>query len=147
MRKAILVLTFMLIAKSALAADLGVTDPWVRLMPPVAQTSAAYMTLHNPTASDIAVVGVTSDAAAKADLHGMRMQDGKMVMYHLDSVVVPAHGEFSFAPGGAHIMLIGLKQPLRSGQEVNIVLHLTDGENIPMLAPVRDMRGKRMHMR
>jgi len=146
MKKAMLVLSFMLFSHTAFAADLGVTDPWVRLMPPVAHATAAYMTLHNATASDIRILAVTCDAAAKSDLHDTRMQDGKMVMYHLDSVLVPAHGQFSFTPGHAHIMLMGLHNPLKVGQHVNIVLHLADGDSIRVRAPVRDMRGKMMHM-
>jgi periplasmic copper chaperone A len=142
MKKTMLLLMFMLLSRTTLAADLTVTDPWVRLVPPVAHASAAYLTLHNDTAADASVIAVTSDAADKSDLHGTRMQDGKMVMYHLDSVVVPAHGQFSFAPGGAHIMLMGLKRPLKAGQHVNIVLHLADGDSIQVAAPVRDMRGQ-----
>lgn len=147
MKRTILLLMFMLLSRSALATDLTVTDSWVRLVPPVSHASAAYLTLYNGTATNLSVIAVTCDAAAKSDLHGTRMRDGKMVMFHLDSVVVPAHGRFSFAPGGAHIMLMGLKRLLKPGQHVNIILHLANGDSIQVDAPVRDMRGRMMPMR
>lgn len=146
MKKILFVLATLLLAQTASAADLVARDARVRLMPPVAQSSAAYMTLKNTADSDINIIGVTTDAAASSDLHAMRMQDGKMVMFALDSVSIPAHGEFSFAPGGFHIMLMGLSRPLHEGDVVNIVLHLADGGAFTVQAPVRDMRmGKQMH--
>lgn len=148
MKRTLFILALLVLARPAAAAELTAHDAWVRLMPPVAQSSAAYMTLKNDSGVDVSVIGVTSDAASATDLHAMRMQDGRMVMFPMESVIVPAHGQFSFAPGGVHIMLMGLRQPLKPGQHVNIVLHLSDGESMLVRVPVRDMRkdGHR-HMR
>jgi len=146
MKRILFVLATLLFAQPATAAGLVARDAWVRLMPPVAQSSAAYMTLKNTTGSDISIIGVTTDAATSSDLHAMRMRDGRMVMFALDSVSIPSHGEFSFAPGGFHIMLMGLSRPLHEGDVVHIVLHLADGSSFTVQAPVRDMRmGKQMH--
>lgn len=136
----------MLASAGASAAEVSVVDPWVRLVPPASHASAAYLTLKNDGDHDVSVIGVSSDAATGSDLHGMRMNEGRMVMFRVESVVVPAHGRFSLVPGGMHIMLMGLKQPLKPGQAVDIVLYLSDGSSLPVQAPVRDMRPGGMHM-
>lgn len=140
MKKTLFALFTLLLAQTATAGELSARDAWVRLMPPVAQSTAAYMTLKNTGDADISIIAVTTDAAATSDFHAVRMQDGKMIMFPLESVIVPANGEFSFVPGGFHIMLMGLDKPLDAGDIVNIVLYLADGESLKVQAMVRDMR-------
>jgi len=140
MKWVLLALLILLPAQAAYAADMMVKDAWVRLMPPVAQNSAVYMTLKNMSDADIRIVDVSTDAASSNGFHTMRMQDGKMVMHHVDSVIVPAQGEFSFVPGGFHIMLAGLSRELHEKDVVNVVLTLADGGHFTLQAVVRDMR-------
>ncbi len=140
MKRVLLALLILLSAQAAYATDMVAKDAWVRLMPSVAQNSAAYMTLKNTSDSDISIIGVSTDAASSNNFHTMRMQDGKMVMFSVDSVIVPAHGEFSFMPGGFHIMLMGLSRELHEKDVVNIVLSLADGTHFKVQAVVRDMR-------
>jgi len=142
MKRMLLALSILLSSQVAYADDIVVKDAWVRLMPSVAQNSAAYMTLKNTSDSDISITAVSTDAASSNDFHTMRMKDGKMVMFPVASVIVPAHGEFSFVPGGFHIMLMGLSRELHEGDVVNIELSLADGEILQVQAIVRDMRMK-----
>jgi len=133
-------LLILLSAPVAYAGDLVVEDAWVRLSPPVADTTAAYMVVHNMGAGSEKLTGVACDVAASASMHTMRMSGNKMVMSALSEVDIPANGEARFSPGGSHVMLVGLKHPLKEGEMVGIVFRLSDGESFTLSAPVRDMR-------
>jgi len=139
-KKLVLVMLMVFSAQAAYATDLVAKNAWVRLVPSVAQNTAAYMLVRNVGADDVKLIGVTCDVAASADLHGMRMDDNRMVMFPLQEVNVPAGGEVAFAPGGMHMMLMGLKHSLKEGDVIEIVLHVSNGESLAVSAPVRDMR-------
>jgi copper(I)-binding protein len=99
--------------------------------------SAAYMLLHNHTANDNAVVGVSSDVATATEIHLSQITaDGTMEMIKQESVVLPADGEVEFKPGSYHVMLIGLKQDLKAGDEFTLTLHFKNHEDITLTVPV-----------
>jgi hypothetical protein len=129
-------LALCLFAIDAHAAGLDVHHAWVRLPPPVSDTAAAYMQFHNPAARDVRIVGVSADVAMSAMMHSMA--DGTMKA--LPTLTVPAGGRVAFAPGGMHIMLMGLKHPLSAGETVHIELRYADGSRQRMTAVVRDAR-------
>lgn len=134
----------MLLPFSAMAAELDLKDGWVRLMPPVADSTAAYLTLENHGNAAVTIVGVSSEAAGTAMLHGMSMKDGRMRMFELKSLEVPAHGKLALQPGGSHVMLMGLKKPLVEGQSVNLTLSYADGSSQSFGLKVVDARGSSM---
>lgn len=130
------------------AADSGLTavDPWVRVAimpdsapaegaPPV--NGAAYLVLRNGTGEDDALVAVESAVSDTVELHTVSMDDGIMRMRAVDAVPVPAGGEGVLAPGGFHIMLIGLHAPLLEGDTVQLTLRLQSGRTLQLAAPVR----------
>lgn len=126
----------------ALADDVTVEGAWVRLPPPVADTAAAYLTLKNSGDADVTITEVTTAAAESPEFHSMMMHGEQMMMMKMDPVVVPAHGELAFTPGGNHLMLNGLTGPLEVGQHVMLTIKTSDGASIMVHAEVRDMRNK-----
>ena len=86
-----LMLAISLFAVDAHAAGLDVHHAWVRLPPPVSDTAAVYVQLHNPAAQDVRIVGVSADVAASAMMHSM----AGGAMKALPALTVPAGG-----PGG-----------------------------------------------
>jgi len=131
--------------QGAHAADLVVKNAWVRLSPPVVNNSAAYMVVQNPSTENVKLIGVSCDAAASAGIHTMHMDGNRMVMHPENEVDIPAKGEAQFKPGGSHVMLMGLKHPLKEGEIVKIVFHLSNNESLTVSAPVRDMRMNHGH--
>lgn len=100
----------------------AVNGAWARATPPHAANGAAYLTLTSPAAD--ALVGVSSPVAGKAELHRMTMDGNVMHMRPVEGGLdLPAGKPVTLAPGGLHIMLMGLKAPLQQGQAVP--LHLT----------------------
>jgi copper(I)-binding protein len=100
---------------------------------------AAYMLLHNHSIDDDALVGVSTNVAATAELHLSQMNaDGTMEMSQQELIALPSDGEVELKPGGYHIMLIGLKQDLKVGDKISVVLHFEHHEDITLDVPVMD---------
>jgi copper(I)-binding protein len=120
-----------------LGAGLEVGDPYVRAVPPGQPNSAAFMTLHNTGREDRALIGAVSPAAETVELHTHVEEDGLMRMRRIERIAVSAGETTALAPGGLHIMLIGLKSELTPGQTVELTLIQDDGERLAIQAPVR----------
>ena len=98
-----------------------------RLMSDVATArSTALSALHNERFR-----------AALDQLFSPAASDGMMQMREADGLVVPAHGSVQLAPGGYHLMLMNLQQPLREGQSAELSFVLDDGTRVKATFPVR----------
>ncbi|UYG02665.1 copper chaperone PCu(A)C [Halomonas sp. LR3S48] len=127
----------LLVSLSALADPLIVEEAQVRAVPPGSQATAAFMTLRNPGEREVVLVAAESPAAEAAELHNHVNVDGVMQMRQVPQIVVPAGGSAEMAPGGLHMMLIGLTAPLMEGEPVEIELRFESGESQRLEAPVR----------
>lgn len=105
--------------------------------------TGAFGTLTNTTDAPITITTAASDAAGRTELHTMAKQDdGTMKMVQKEGgFVVPAKGTVALAPGGDHVMLIGLKKELRNGDQVRITLTSSTGESYEWTVPVRSFAG------
>ena len=114
--KSIIFVICLLVAGAAMAqaGQIDVKDAWARATPGKAENGAAYLTIVSPTADRL--VSVSSPAAKKAGLHTMTMDGGVMKMRPLVGVDVPANEPVTLKPGGMHIMLQGLNEPLQAGK-------------------------------
>jgi periplasmic copper chaperone A len=101
-------------------------------------TTAVYVTVENTGDSPAVLTGGSSDVAAKVELHDHVMQEGGiMQMVHRETVEIPAGKTVSFEPGGLHIMLMGMKQPLAAGESVSVTLTVKDAEPMSFTAKVK----------
>ncbi len=117
-----------------------VDHPWSRATPAGATAGAAYMTIENVGNADDRLTGVSSDIAATTEIHEMKMADGVMKMRAVtDGLAVPAHGAVALKPGGYHVMLVGLKKPLKTGETVILTLDFANAGKVEVSAPVMDM--------
>lgn len=135
-----------LLASGALALWGGVTveNPYVREVPPGMQNSAAFMTLVNDGEEEAVLVKARSRVSKVVELHTHTMEGGQMVMRQIPRITVPAKGSTELKPGGLHIMLIGLKQPIAQGDEVALDLYFSDGTQASVTAPVKKVMGGMM---
>ena len=110
------------IASTALAqpGQLEVNNAWARATAGKADTGVAYVAIQSPTADRL--VSLSTPVAKKAELHTMSMQGMVMKMRPLSGLDIPAGQPVTLKPGGDHIMLIGLDQPLRAGQTFPLTL-------------------------
>ena len=108
---------------SVLAADIFLGSLQFRATVGSIPSSAGYLTIRNNGTDDDWLVAATSDLARKTELHSMTMDNGVMRMRQVEGgIPVPAGGTVTLAPGGFHIMLIGLKAPLHAGQTYDVTL-------------------------
>lgn len=110
------------VASAALAqpAQLEINDAWARATPGKSENGAAYLTIQSPTADRL--VSASSPVAKKAELHTMSMQGMVMKMRPIAGLDIPAGQPVALKPGGEHIMLMGLHQPLHEGQSFPLTI-------------------------
>ncbi len=133
---AMTVLTAGLVSLGA-QAPIAVTDAWVREPVPGRPMTAAYAVIENPGANEIALVGVSSEVAGTLELHEMVRTGDMMKMQQVKQIVVPASGKVELKPGGYHVMLFDLKQPLKVGDEVTLTFTTSSGWRIKVPAKVK----------
>ena len=75
--------------------------------------------------------------AATVELHTHTNNNGVMEMRQVPQIDIPANGKTELKPGGLHIMLIGLKQNLKAGENANVTLQFEDGSSSTITAPIQ----------
>ncbi|WP_417581481.1 copper chaperone PCu(A)C [Nitrincola sp.] len=117
--------------------SVNIHEPYARAVPPGQPNSAAFMQLENTTETDLAVITAQSSVSEVAELHTHTDVDGVMQMRQVESIALPAGETTELKPGGLHIMLIGLKQPLADGDQIDLTLTFSDGSATELTLPVR----------
>jgi copper(I)-binding protein len=120
------------------AKPLAVQDAWVRAIPG-ADIAAAYMTLRNAGPAAITVTGVQSPIAGHAMIHETKVEAGQSKMRAHEQLVVAPGATVKLQPGGLHVMLHDLKQPLTAGAKVPLVIELAGGGTVEAVATVRPL--------
>ena len=115
-------------AATAAAADVVATRAWVRGTVPGQQTTGAFATLRSSEPAKL--VGVSSPVAKIAEIHASELAGGVMRMHAVDAIALPAGKAVELKPGGYHVMLIDLRNPVRAG------------DHVPLLFEVQDAKGR-----
>jgi copper(I)-binding protein len=112
----------LLFAATSVWAQVEIDKPWMRATAPGAKVAAGYMTLRNKSALPDRLVGISSPAAARVEMH-ITFKDGDILrMREAKAFEMPAKGMFELKPGGAHLMFVDIKQPLKEGDKVPVTL-------------------------
>jgi copper(I)-binding protein len=112
------------LAPLAAMAQVSVKDAWVRGTVPGQKATGAFMQITSN--SDTSLVSVTSPVAKVVEIHTMTQDGGVMKMRAVDAIPVPAGKPVELSPGGYHVMLMDLGQPLKDGDKVPLTLTFTD---------------------
>ncbi|MBY0689217.1 copper chaperone PCu(A)C [Microbacterium marinilacus] len=129
-------------AEAAPAADVvTISDGWVKAADE--GMSAAFGELENTGPEDVTVVSATTEASSMLELHEtVENEAGEMIMREIEGgFVIPAGGSLDLEPGGDHIMLMDLADPLQAGDEVTFTLTFSDDSTYEFTAPVKDYSG------
>ncbi|MGD9832602.1 MAG: copper chaperone PCu(A)C [Piscinibacter sp.] len=128
-----------LLAAGAAAAQTTIQDAWVRGMVAPQRATGAFMKITSPQGARL--VAVSSPAARVAEVHEMVMQGDVMAMRAIEALELPAGKTVELKPGGHHLMLMGIDQPLKAGETVPLTLTVEgkDGkrETIELKVPVK----------
>jgi len=126
MRKVLIAAALLALTAGPLSAQqtegVRVSDAWARATPGRAPNGAAYLTLTNPGATADRLIAVSTSAADKAEVHEVIMEKGVMQMRPAGPLTIEPGKTVELKPGGYHLMLLGLKQPLKAGDKLPLTL-------------------------
>lgn len=123
------------------ASSVALTDAWVKAAD--GGMTALFGSLANSSGSLITLTAASSPVSPRVELHEMAADgSGSMTMRQKQGgIEVPAAGSHDLAPGGDHVMLFDLPQPVRAGTEVPLTFTFSDGSTAEFTAQVRDFSG------
>jgi len=123
-------------AADACAGTICVERAWARATPPGAQNAAVYFSIVNNGESDDTVSSISTSAAQQAMVHQTTISGGVARMDMVRELRVPAHDRVALTPRSYHVMLTGLKAPLKQGTAVTLKLVFSSGRSLETDVPV-----------
>ena len=143
-------LALALVSAAAFAADaqlksLDIRQAFSRATPPGAKAAAVFMTIENKGKDSDRLVSVSSPAAGIVEIHEMKMAGGMMQMREVNGLEIGPGAAIELKPGGYHIMLMDLKQPLKQGDSVPVTLKFEKAGSVEVKAAIEAMGAGRMH--
>lgn len=123
-----------------MAETAAFTDQWAN----AADTgmAAVFGTVTNTGRQEVRLVGGESPVAGRVEVHEVVADGGgKAMRPKADGLAVPAGGTHELTPGGDHLMLMDLREPMRPGADVSITVRFEDGSTLPVTVQVRDFPG------
>ena len=118
-------------------------EAWARFSAPGMSMSGVFMDLHNRSGRDDELLSANSPAAQTVELHTHVQEQGMMRMRQLPGgIALPQGQTVHLQPGGLHIMLMGLKQPLKAGEHVTLQLNFRHAPPQTISVPVETGAGR-----
>ena len=135
------------LATATAQAQVKVDNAWVRGAVPGQLATGAFLDITS--ARDATLVKAESAIAGSTEVHSMEMKNNLMTMREVPKVDLPAGKQVRFAPGGFHIMLMDLKQPVKNGDTVALKLTIEYAdkkrETVDVNAQVRGLGTSQEH--
>ena len=111
------------LAQQVKIGDIVLDHAWARATPGGAKVGGGYLTIENKGATPDKLIGGSTPAAAKVEVHEMAMNNGVMTMRPVKGgLSIPPGQSVTLAPGGYHLMMMELKGPLKKGDKVPVTL-------------------------
>lgn len=125
------------LSPAAVWAAVTAGPAWIREVPPSSPVAAVFLTLTNSGEKPVRLLAIESPLAEKVHWHDMVREGGVMRMKVQRKVMLPARSRVELAPGGGHLMLLGLRQPLGVGMKVPLTLRFDNRQSLSVVAVVR----------
>ncbi len=119
--------------------QITIDRPYARATAPGQPSGGAYLRLDNRGPAD-RLVSVHSDVARSTELHEMKMEGDVMRMRQIDAIDVPRDQPVALRPGGLHIMLMGLKAPLKEGDKFPLTLRFQNAGEVKVEVQVEGVK-------
>ena len=117
--------------------SINISAPFTRATLPNAPVGGGFLTIENTGDTDDRLVSVTAKVSGDVQLHEMAMEGDVMKMRELpDGIVIPAGETVTLAPGGLHIMFMGLNQAFVEGETVTVTLTFEKAGTVEVPLPV-----------
>jgi copper(I)-binding protein len=134
--KAILLIICLLPMVSLGQLNIRLENAYSREMPPSASNIAVYLTIRNIGSHGVSLESISTEDAESAMIHRSTMENGMMAMEHLPELYIPSRENVRLEPGGMHIMLEGLRRPLRAGNLIRMNLNFSNGVVLRIDVPI-----------
>ncbi len=128
--------TALLLSACTLKEGIEVREAWTRAAAQ-GENGAVYLVIHNYSEIDDALVGISTEVAEAVEFHESEMAHDVMQMRMVHSVPLASGEDVKFAPGGLHIMLVNLREELKTGEHVDITLHFQNNPDVSISVPVQ----------
>ncbi|MBR9907853.1 MAG: copper chaperone PCu(A)C [Gammaproteobacteria bacterium] len=129
-----------LASQAVLAAEVEISNAWVKESIPGSENGAGYLTITNTGIESATVIGVSTESARASEVHQHILRDGMMRMRRVPELPIAPNETLVFQPGGYHLMLFGVKKPFRAGDQVEFTLKFSDGYQATFTAEVQPIR-------
>jgi periplasmic copper chaperone A len=127
-------------ARDYKAGSLDIADPWSRATPKGASVAAGYMKITNTGTAPDRLISGSSDVAPTFEVHEMTMDNGVAKMRPVKGGLEIKPGEtVELKPGSFHVMFVGLKKPLESGEHIKATLVFEKAGKVNVEYDVRAM--------
>jgi periplasmic copper chaperone A len=135
-----------LFASAPARGQVEIDKPWIRATPPGAKVAAGYMLIRNKSQAPERLLSVSSPAAARVETHVTVKEGDISRMREVKGYEVPANGSFELKPGGAHLMFVDPKRPLKEGDKVPATLRFQRAGEVSVEFQVGAMGAGMQHM-
>ena len=125
--------------------EIQVRHPWSRATPPGAKVGAGYLEIRNSGKQADRLVSASTPVAKRVELHVTEHAGEVAKMRQLRAFEVPARERLSLEPGGAHLMLVDLVQPLKKGERFSMTLNFERAGALEVQFEVQEMGARRPH--
>jgi len=119
------------------SGDISVSAAFSRATLPGAKSAGGFMVISNAGTTPDRLIGASTEGAKLSQIHEMKMEGDMMKMGELpEGLEIPAGGSVTLAPGGYHVMLMGLVQPLRPDECLALTLQFEKAGDVPVMLSI-----------
>ncbi|MSR81739.1 MAG: copper chaperone PCu(A)C [Candidatus Latescibacteria bacterium] len=120
-------------------AAIVVSEPWLKEPIPGRAVAAGFFKIENRGSGEEVLLGLECPDAAAVEMHEMFHEGDMMKMRKMEQWAIPGHGSLALAPGGGHLMFLGLRRPLKDGDTVQLTLHFKGAGDRTLSVPVKKL--------
>jgi len=125
--------------------DIHVRHPWSRATPPGAKVGVTYMEIRNTGTQPDRLLSAQTGVAQRAEMHVTQRDGDVMKMRQVKAFEIPARERFALRPGGPHLMLVDLAQPLKKGERFTMTLHFERAGELEIEVEVQEIGSRQPH--
>lgn len=119
------------------AAAIAVSEPWIKAPVPGRAMAAGFLKVDNRGGGEEVLLGLECADATAVEMHEMFHEGDMMKMRKVEQWTIPGRGSLTLAPGGGHLMFLGLRRQLVEGDTVQLTLHFKRAGDHTLAVPVK----------
>jgi len=119
--------------------DIQVRHPWSRATPPGAKVAVGYMEIRNVGTQPDRLLSATTPVAQRVEMHVTQRDGEVMKMREVKTFEIPARERYTLRPGGSHLMLVDLVQPLKMGERFTMRLRFERAGELEIEVEVQEI--------